>query len=58
MTNGEKLRAMTDEEIAEVVCEMITECPECVGYELCMGCDDKADGLIKWLQSEAVENDQ
>ena len=57
MTNIEKLKAMTDEEIAKAVCEM-TECKDCVGNDLCIQGDGEANGLIKWLQSEAVEDDE
>ena len=57
MTNSEKLRAMTDEEIAKAVCKM-TECKDCVGNDLCIQGDGEANGLIKWLQSEAVEDDE
>ena len=54
VSNSEKLRAMTDEEIAEAVCKM-TECKDCVGNDLCIQGDGEANGLIKWLKEEAVD---
>lgn len=56
MTNGEKLRAMSDEELGRFICEEIAlECYECPGKDLCICDGGKANGLMKWLESEAKD---
>ena len=48
MTNADRIRSMSDEELAEWLCSMfecrIGKCPAC---EMCSAGDN---GLIKWLQ--------
>ena len=53
MTNREKLRAMTDEELAEYVCNIDRMCSGCPGVRLCTYLGGHANGMIKWLQAEA-----
>lgn len=56
MTNGDRIRAMTDEElvrsrVGEILCEMIP-------YDDCPGGDVRCkDCLIKWLGSPAEQED-
>lgn len=56
MTNGDRIRAMTDEElvrsrVGEILCEMIP-------YDDCPGGDVRCkDCLIKWLGSPAKQED-
>lgn len=53
-TNGERIRRMTDEELAEFLCK-ISDCAFdlCPAVEMC-GCGDgMANGLVKWLRQPA-----
>ena len=56
MTNAERIRSMTDEELAKMLCHRhncsFTNCP---GYDLCKMGDGPANGLLKWLQREVSE---
>lgn len=56
-TNGDVIRAMTDEALAEFLCNRAVICSEkhCPGAELCKAGDGKANGLKKWLQQPAEE---
>ena len=57
MTNREKLRAMTDEELAKYVCDLDKMCSGCPGSDLCEFGDGHANGMIKWLQAEAEDDE-
>ena len=46
MTNADRIRAMTDEEMSEFLCS-ITECG------ICEWCGLDGCGLLKWLQQPA-----
>lgn len=53
-TNAEKIRSMSDEQLAEFLCK-ISDCAFdlCPAVEMC-GCGDGiANGLLKWLQQPA-----
>ena len=50
MTNYEKIKAMTLEEMAEEICNTHKDCYEC---EFDKDCDFECDGVTKWLKSEA-----
>lgn len=53
MTNREKLSTMTDQELAEYVCDLDTaSCTGCPGVALCVSGDGHANGMIKWLEAE------
>lgn len=49
VTNADRIRTMTDEELAKWICEAY-ECYRCPGEELCNVTDGKANGALKWLQ--------
>jgi hypothetical protein len=56
MTNADKIRAMSDEELAEFILP-ITECGRCPTGEIpCMG-DNCRKTLLGWLRGEASEGD-
>lgn len=55
MTNREKLESMTDEELAEYVCDLEKMCSGCLGSGLCVSDGGHANGMIKWLQTEAED---
>ena len=57
MTNADRIRAMTDSELAEFLCNKISNCFDstCPGAELCVAGDGKANGLKKWLEQPAEE---
>ena len=60
MTNGDRLRAMRDNELAFYLCELLggqgcdeTKCP---GYYMCNTRDGRANGLVKWLKQTEEED--
>ena len=55
MTNSERLRAMSDRELAEALCDLLDDCHECPGYNDCTYGNVHGNGFLKWLESEAVE---
>ena len=57
MTNREKLASMTDKELEEYVCDLDKMCSACPGVRLCTYLDGHANGMIKWLQAEAEDNE-
>ena len=57
MTNAQKIRAMTDEELGVWICKHALSCGCCVGAELCNRDDGIANGAVKWLQQPAEEAD-
>ena len=55
MTNAERIRQMTDEELAEMHDKLIQDCEYCPLYESCIDetnipCKDM---YLKWLRQEA-----
>lgn len=54
MTNGEKLRSMSDEDLAEILCGLIDAdfCDECPAYDFCQVWNT---GFKTWLKEEAEE---
>ena len=55
MTNSERLRAMSDKELAEALCDLRADCHECPGYNYCTYGNGHGNGLLKWLESETME---
>ena len=55
MTNSERLRAMSDQELAAEFCDLYTNCYDCPGEDYCRYGKGKGNGLLKWLESEYVE---
>lgn len=55
-TNADRIRVMTDEELAEFLCK-INGCYQenCPGAKLCKFGGGLANGLKKWLQQPAEE---
>ena len=51
-TNADRIRAMSDEELAEDICDVLM-CAQCPALCLCNSTDGKANGLKKWLQQPA-----
>ena len=62
MTNGDKIRAMTDEEYADWLCDHLI-CGDCPVYEKCgkesHGCGTSAEDcfnrLVAWLKAPVEE---
>lgn len=52
-TNADKIRNMTDEELADWLCRHIGTCTECVAEDMCEYTGVKANGLLKWLRQGA-----
>lgn len=56
-THADRIRAMSDEELAKFICEWCNCVPGyCPGLELCTPSMGKANGLVKWLQ-QPVEDE-
>ena len=56
MKNREKLAQMSNQEIAEILCdEHDNGCSGCIGYKMCVFGGGRANGVRKWLESEAEE---
>ena len=59
MTNGDRVRAMTDEELSKFLCDFRTGS---AGEHHCAGCKAEEycrtghNGMIEWLQQPAKEN--
>ena len=60
MTNADRIRSMSDEELAVWLCDLFsvdtcyTHCPGC---DSCNYADGTPNGLKKWLQQPAEEDD-
>ena len=57
MTNADRIRAMSDEELAKFICARVENCsaPRCPGAGLCVLGDGYSNGVKKWLQQPAEE---
>jgi hypothetical protein len=56
ITNADRIRAMSDEELAIFLCGKMEFCAiDCPGAELCNSNGGRANGLVKWLQQPAGE---
>lgn len=56
MTNGDKIRSMTDEELQKWLCDLIPGtfcCLKCPGYFQCV---DIGSGMEYWLKQEVLHN--
>lgn len=56
ITNREKLARMSNWELAEYICSFCVNCYSCIGEELCGFGQGHGNGLRKWLESEAEED--
>ena len=56
MSNADRIRSMTDEELAAFLCKKFgCHSDTCPGIELCEPNEGKANGLLKWLQQPVKE---
>lgn len=56
MTNGDWIRSMGDEELAQFMCRtFMCQIDNCPGAELCTTTDGKANGMLKWLRKPYQE---
>lgn len=55
MTNADRIRSMSDEEIAQWLC-LNYSCTKCPGQNLCTCDGGKHNGLTKWLKQPAEED--
>lgn len=57
MTNGDRIRAMSDEELAQFMCRVfMCQINNCPGAEVCTTNDGKANGMLKWLRQPEKED--
>lgn len=56
MTNFERIKAMSVDEMAKLLCDC-SDCGNdgCYGNDLCIQGDGACNGLVKWLESEVEE---
>lgn len=54
MTNEEKMKSMTTEELAKFICEQ-TFCFKCKGKDYCYLAEGNANGLQTFLKKEVEE---
>lgn len=55
MTNIERIREMTDDELACEICGLMKDCGSCPGNDFCVAGDGVANGIRKWLKIEAED---
>ena len=59
ITNADRIRAMTDEELAEWLCKAL-DCDFCKAYLQNMSiyscCENQVKGIFNWLQQPAEED--
>ena len=51
-TNADRIRSMSDEELAVFLCKIIDNCAICVGRDTCTY---GRNGIIDWLKQEAED---
>ena len=56
MTNYDRIKAMSVEEMAQLLCNC-SDCGNgrCYGNDLCTQGDGACNGLVKWLEQEVEE---
>lgn len=57
-TNGDRIRAMSDEKLAEFLCDISYDCECCPGWALCTVTKGDGNGVFKWLQQPAEGGDK
>lgn len=59
MTNGDKIRQMSDKEIAAMLDKLIQDCEYCPLYEDCIQNTDVTCKVmfLKWLREDVQENE-
>ena len=57
ITKRDMLSKMDNQELAEYLCvAFVRDCSECIGITMCVPDGGKANGLRKWLDAEAEED--
>ena len=51
-TNADRIRAMTDEELAKFLCWLNVECYQCPGEDMC---SIGQNGMLIWLKEETKD---
>ena len=55
MTNGERIRSVSDQGLACILCDLVQDCYLCPGNDLCNYADGRANGILKWLKMPEME---
>ena len=58
MTNREKINNMSNQEMAEYICGSYADCGCCPGYDYCDKNGTPANGIVKWLEAKAEEENE
>ena len=56
ITNGDHIRAMTDEKLTKFLCALLEDAAEFNGFDDCKLDEGKEDRMLKWLQQPAKED--
>lgn len=54
MTNGDKIRSMSDMELSRELCKISGVCSECIVHDMCY---EGHSGFEKWVKEEVKENE-
>lgn len=54
MTNRERLAKMSNEELAQFICDNHTMCVNCIGQDYCAE-GEHGNGVMEFLEAEAEE---
>lgn len=62
MTNGDKIRSMTDRKLAKIMASHIDDCDDCPLQEFCESQPDAATigckaTIVRWLKQEAKDGE-
>ena len=55
MTRAEWLRSLSDNDLAETICEWFSDCADCPGELTCQPEGHHANGMKDWLKGEVEE---
>lgn len=58
MTRAEKIRKMSDDELAEFLCGWTESCYKCLAEALCICGGGKANGYLTWLNEMEEDGEQ
>lgn len=54
MTNGDKIRSMSDKELSRELCKIAGVCADCIAQDMC---HEGHNGFEKWVKEEVKEDE-